>query len=520
MQETTEPRRSLRRALVGGVAIAGVMLSTLVGVSAPAQAADATVSVPNTGTVGVQFNVVVSAPADAVNGDVSIQVFNNGNAVGFASGGKMQPIPGGATFTTPYTPAQNGNFNFVATVTVDGNTAYTANNSTNVASVTTTTSVNAPNTVALNQPVNLVATVAPTQGSFQPRGTVQFAIQGGANIGGPVQLNGGTPSTATVSWTPTSLGSVNIVATYSPASSGGITPAVCNNACTSAPDNVVVTSTGNAVGLSVPNLFVGVPSTLVATVFIPSYAGSVVFTVNGSAIGAAAPVTAASVGTAGVASVVYTPAAVGNVTLAATWTGNNGQTGTTSQTATVQTATGPDIVTIDPNGDPAPWSSSAPNLTPPGNYVLGVKTASGSAATLTISGAGCALAGNTVTVTGTSGSCVLNAKTAGGNGFSPGNSNFTLALTNGVQTAALAMPSSRRVPKGRTITLATPSQGETNAGQEISFRVTAGRNNCRLVYPASGAVRMRKTGSGRCTVVGTAPATGNYSPFSISRTYR
>jgi len=514
MQETTEPRRSLRRALVGGVAIAGVMLSTLVGVSAPAQAAPG-------------FQLSISPASGPIGGSQTVSVQDapdfSSVSINFQFGSQTQTISvntdtnGNATAT--WIPAFAGGYTAQAQNPLLGGQPSNTVSGT-ISAVTTTTTVAVPNTVALNQPVNLTATVRPSSGSYAPTGTVQFAIQGGANIGGPVALNGNNPSTATVSWTPTSLGSVNIVATYSPATVNGVQPAVCNNACTSAAVNTVVTSSGSAVGITVPALFVGVPTTIVATVFVPSYAGSVVFTANGSAIGAAAPVGPASTGPNGVASITYTPTALGNVVIQATWTGNTGVTGSASQTVAVQSASGADVITVDPNNDPAPWSATAPNVTPPGNYVLGVKTASGSAATLTISGAGCALAGNTLTVTATSGSCVLNAKTAGGNGFTPGNANFTLALTNGVQTAQLAMPVSQRIRKGRTITLATPNQGETNAGQEISFVVTAGRNNCRLVYPASGAVRMRKTGSGRCTVVGRAPATGSYGPFSISRTYR
>ncbi|MBU6243612.1 MAG: Ig-like domain repeat protein [Actinomycetales bacterium] len=516
MKESSDSSRRLRRGLVGGVAIAGVVLSTLVGTAVPASAADRpgfqlAIS-PTNGSIGQQYAISVT---DATP--------NTGISVNFQFGSQGQTV----SLTTNASGVGNASWipQFAGGYTAQALSALLGGDSSNtvsgtISAVTTTTTVSVPSTVALNQPVNLTATVRPNGGSYAPTGTVQFALQGGGNIGGPVALNGSTPSTATVSWTPTSLGSVNIVATYSPATVNGVQPAVCNSACTSAAANTVVTNSGSAVGVTVPPLFVGVPSTLTAIVQVPSYAGSVVFTANGSAIGAAAPVNAASTGPNGVATITYTPTAVGNVVIAATWTGNTGQTGTASQTVAVQNATSQDVITVDPNGDPAPWSFTAPNVTPPGNYALAVKTASGAPATLSITGAGCTLAGTTVSVTATSGSCTLNAKTAGGNGFSPGNTNFVLALTNGVQTAQLAAPNSQRIKKGRTITLATASQGETNAGQEVSWAVTQGRANCRLLFPASGAVRLRKTGNGRCTVVGRAPATGSYGPFSISRTYR
>jgi len=516
MKVTSDSSRRLRRGLVGGVAIAGVLLGTLVGAANPASAADRPGFVlaitPTNGSIGQQYAITVTEATPSTDVSVNFQFGSQGQTVSLttnASGvGNASWIP---QFAGGYTAqAQSALLGGDSSNTVSGT----------ISAVAATTTVSVPSTVALNQAVNLTATVRANTGSYAPTGTVQFAIQGGANIGGPVALNGATPSTATVSWTPTSLGSVNLVATYSPATVNGVQPAVCNSACASAAVNTVVTASGSPVGVTVPPLFVGVPTTLTATIFMPSYAGSVVFTANGSAIGAAAPVNAASTGPNGVATITYTPTALGNVGIGATWTGNTGVTGTATQTVAVQNATGADVITVDPNGEPAPWSSTAPNVIPPGNYALAVKTASGSPATLSITGAGCVLAGTTITVTGTSGSCTLNAKTAGGNGFSPGNTNFVLALTNGVQTARLAAPSSRKLSKGQTITLATPSQGETNAGEQITWAITQGRSNCRLLFPASGATRLKKTANGRCTVVGRAPATGSYGPFSISRTYR
>jgi hypothetical protein len=508
-KEPVTTRRRLARGVTGISAILALLFSSLV-IASPARADVAITVTPSTPTVGVPTTVAFTGAAP-----------NSSVAITFApSNFSAQPVDqvfasdsGTGSFT--WIPALNGSVQITVTAVIPGGTPQSASSTVSVNPVTVVTTVNAPNVAAINQPINLVATVAPSAGGYRPTGTVQFAIQGGANIGGPVNLTNANPPTATLAWTPTGLGSVNIVATYSPARVSGVQPAVCNNACTSAPDNIVVTASGTAVGISVPPLFVGSPATLTATVFIPSYAGSVVFTANGAAIGAAVPVTAP-----GTASVTYTPTALGNVALAVTWTGNTGQTGTTSQTVAVQPAGGTDSITIEPVGATAAWSTTAPTTLPPATYVLGVQTASGATATLTEAGAGCSLSGTTFTVTGTSGTCTVTAASPGGRGFTPATVTFTLALTSGAQTARLAIPNSGFVRKGRTITLETANQGTTSAGETINWRVTRGASRCRLVYPSSGAVRLRKVRAGSCTVVGSAPATGNFGPFFISRTYR
>lgn len=506
LASATERRRSLVRRLIPAGAAVALLAGSLIGSAIPAQADSLSVSFAPGATVGLPASVSIAGATNgaSLGANVSFSVtYSNGSAQAF----NVQVAEDGSG-TGTWVPTASGGFTALAS---DGTNQTTGKGS--VSQVSTSTSVNAPNVAGVNQQVSLQATVAAAGGStFGPTGSVQFSIQGGAKIGQPVALNGATPSVASVNWTPTALGNTNIVATYLPANNGGAT--CSGNGCTSSASTVNVTASGSNVGISVPALYANTPATITSTVYVASYAGSIAFTANGAGIGGSLPV-----GANGITTVSYTPTAPGNVTIAVTWTGNNGQSGTTSQTVTVQPQGKADTIVVDPNGDPAPWSSTSPNQVVPGNYVLAVKTASGATPTLAVTGAGCALSGTTLVISGGSGSCTLTAQSAGGNGYAATTATFQLNLGAAGQTATLALPNSGKVKKGRTIVLARPGQDTTNAGAVISWSVLSGKDKCALIYPADGSVKLKKKKAGACTVAGSAPAAGGLGPFYVQRTY-
>ena len=114
------------------------------------------------------------------------------------------------------------------------------------------------------------------------------------------------------------------------------------------------------------------------------------------------------------------------------------------------------------------------------------------------------------------------ATTAGGNGYAPARVGYTVSTGIGQQTANVNPPVSGRVNKGKAIVLEGPGQGDTNAGQNIVWRVGKGSKKiCRLGFPADGSVTVTLTKRGQCTVTGTAPGVpGQWSAYRISRTYR
>ena len=94
-------------------------------------------------------------------------------------------------------------------------------------------------------------------------------------------------------------------------------------------------------------------------------------------------------------------------------------------------------------------------------------------------------------------------------------------MVPGQQTAALAAPNSGRFKVGQTLRLQNPAQGQTNAKQNVTWRITQGRNTvCSLRYPSNGAVNVRMNKRGTCTVVAQAPAVANqWAAFRLQRNY-
>ena len=168
-----------------------------------------------------------------------------------------------------------------------------------------------------------------------------------------------------------------------------------------------------------------------------------------------------------------------------------------------------------------PWN-------PGGTYTLGngssfafqATTLSGAGVTLSESGP-CQVSGLTITIDTGSGQCNLVATSPGGNGYRGVQQGYTVSIIPGNQTAALAAPNSGNFSKGRTIRLQNPSQGQTNAGQNVTWRVTSGGNRCRIRYPSSGAVNLQLQRAGTCNVVARAPGVaGQWNQFRLERSYR
>ncbi len=318
-------------------------------------------------------------------------------------------------------------------------------------------------------------------------------------------------SYAYYSWTPTAPGQYIVQATYQP--SGG-------NAAgsTSAQDIIQATPSGGTISLKAPGTMTqGVPVTLTASVAPSNVQGTVGFTLNGNPISAAIPITN------GTATFQWTPNVVGQVTLGASYTTNQGGSGST--TDVVNIVAGPsqtDSITLVQPG----WGPWAPN----GSYTLGngsnftFQATSLSGAPVTLSETGpCQVGGLTINVPTGSGVCNLQASSPGGNGYAPVTFGYTVNLIPGVQVANIAAPPSGRFKVGRVLVLESPGQADTNAGQNIGWKVLkkgGGRKHCKLLYPDNGSVTLRIASKGSCTVVGKAPGVaGQWQPFKTARNY-
>jgi hypothetical protein len=278
-----------------------------------------------------------------------------------------------------------------------------------------------------------------------------------------------------------------------------------------------VTNTGVNVFLqNPPQMYAGAAGTITAVVSISPPSGSATFTVNGSVIGSNIPVQSN-----GQVSTTWTPPAAGNYTVAVSWTGNNGVTGSAQETISVASGpTGPDVITVTPAGSGS-WSPNVPYPFTNGSSVtINASSASGAPVTLTESGP-CGFVNNVVTATQGSGQCLINASSPGGNNLGPASATYILSLQPGVQAPTLNPPPSGRYNSGKTITLEGPGNAATNAGNSIRWKVTSGASSCKLQFRNNGAVKLRFASKGKCNVRGIAPAvSGQWSKMRLIRHYR
>lgn len=174
------------------------------------------------------------------------------------------------------------------------------------------TTLAAPEPVVFGQPATFTATVARTNGSSTPTGTVQFTVNG-SSYGAPVAVSGGTASLGGVDDLP--AGSHTVGARYSgDANLETSTAANRTLVVGKAPTSTALTSTGS------PTVS-GEPVTFTATVDVVAPGagnpgGSVRFEVDGTPTGTSVPLDGDT------AEVTLTNLAPGNHQVTATYTGN------------------------------------------------------------------------------------------------------------------------------------------------------------------------------------------------------
>ncbi|MGI9136441.1 MAG: Ig-like domain repeat protein, partial [Candidatus Nanopelagicales bacterium] len=380
-----------------------------------------------------------------------------------------------------------------------------------VGSVGSQTTIAAPNVATVGTATKIIVNVnSAGQSAWSPTGSV-VVKDGSGNVVTTMGLtaNGNGKSYAYWWWTPPSVGSYAFTAYYSGDN--------VVSGSQSAQDLVNASLSGNTISLLAPaQMTVGVPVTLTAT-FVPSnIQGSVGFTFNGKPISASIQIVNGS------ASMQWTPTTAGAAVVGASYTTNGGASGST--TDKVNIIAGPvqqDVITLTQPG----WGTWAPN----GQYnlpngtstTMAASTLSGSPVTLTETGP-CSISGLTITVPVASGQCNIQASSPGGKGYAPVTYGYTVLPGLGNQTATLAAPLSGKLTKGRTYVIETPGQVDTNAGQNISWKITQGKNAvCKLGYPADGSVTLKMIKKGVCNIQGTAPGVPNqWNPYVVTRSYR
>lgn len=504
----SQRRASTRRisALVTSAVSAGALVvGTLALAAGPAQAA--TWSGYGTGPVGVPqtINVQGICPGNELSFSAT---YSNGTIS--TANPVMADSNGNATIT--WTPTTVG---LITQATVGSTCDPVLLGGANITQVSTTTTVSAPNNATVGQAIRVQVTVqSQSPSAYSPTGQITVVNANNAAVSNAMGLTpgpGNGQSFAYFWWTPTASGTYYFQARY-----GGDTNASASPM--SPTDTVIATTSGSTIAITAPGtLTQGQTVTLIATVYPIGTQGSVGFTVNGSPISASIPINAQ-----GQASFPWTPPMAGNVQLGANYTTNQGGSGSTSQPITINS--GPaqqDSITLIQPG----WGPWQPN----GTYTLGngtnftfqASSLSGAAVTLSESGP-CGLSGLTLNIPVGTGQCNLQASTNGGNGYAPVKYGYTISMVPGTQTANVVAPQSGRYNRGRTLTLEGAGNGDTNAGQNINWRVTRGRGSvCTLRFRSDNSVQLRLVGRGQCIVRGTAAGVpGQWNAYSVQRAYR
>lgn len=499
MTSRTSSGRRLGGIITRAAAAGALILGTVGLAAAPAQAIGGCSTSAANGTVGV------TQILDVTDCNGSGQV-----TVSYASGAAQQYLPlysgQGPNALASWTPSSAG-------------TAYLsigpdATNTVTVGKVTTTTIVNAPDNAKVGTATKIQVIVqSQSQSSYSPTGQITVVNANGAPVSGAMGLTAGPgagQSYAYFWWTPTTTGTFYFKAQYNG-------DANANGSGMSPQDAVIVTPSGNTISISAPPVMtLGQSVTLTASVFPAGVQGSVGFTINGAPISAAIPINAQ-----GQASMTWTPNIAGQVTLGASYTTNQGGSGSTSEVVTINNAPAQQdrITLIQPGW--GPWQPNGTySLGNGSNFAFQASSLSGAPVVLTETGP-CQLNGLTITVPTGSGQCNLQASTNGGNGYAPVTYGYTVNLIPGNQVANVAAPQSGDYNAGRTLTLEGPGNSDTNAGQNINWFITKGKNKiCTLQFKGNGAVKLKLLKKGHCMVKANAPGVpGQWNAFSLKRSY-
>ena len=406
--------RSLRMRF--GAAAIAVGLTAALGLALvpPSSAASTTfIAAPN-GMVGVSETITIKAPRAAG------QVVTIGLQLG-AAAQTLQTTMGSNGFgAVTWTPTGAGPWviNGLGILTSVGSTTVS------VAPMPTYTVLLAQNNIQQNVSNNVLAGVVAPIGTLAPTGSVSLSTGGGAPLSSAPLTGafGSNTSTATIPWTPTSGGPIDIKASYLPASGGQL-------ASTSPVSQPNVTGADSMISMRWPtNLYVGTATVLQAVVGAGFPEGNAAFLMDGAGISGSIPTVN------GVASFQWAPPSSGIHTISVQYSGaapsQSGlvwSNGTSSQVVNVLPARTADNITVDPPGQPA-WSIAQPiAMTAGSNLTLAGTSQSGTQVLFSEQGP-CVIAGAVLTALSV-GQCQVTAISPGSATLTPGSETYTITIT-------------------------------------------------------------------------------------------
>jgi hypothetical protein len=400
-----------------------------------------------------------------------------------------------------FTPTSGGSL--AGTLTLTDN-ALNAANATQAVSLsgpatgavaTTTTLGSSLNPSVSGQSVTITATVTAASGNTTPTGTVQFKVDGSA-AGSAVTLNGGI---ATYTSSTMAVGTHSITAVFTPASNAAF------NASTAAALSQVVNAppvaTTTTLGSSLNPSAVGQSVTITATVSPASGsvtpAGTVQFSVDGSAAGPAVTLSG------GTATYVTSTLAVGTHSITAAFTpASSAAFNASTATALSQTVTTvPQTIAFTAPATPVVYGVAPISL---------VATASsGLAVTFSVVSGPGTVSNSTLTITGV-GTVVVAANQAG-------NATYAAApqVTRSVVVTPIGQTISFAALYNQVLGMAPFTVGASaSSGLTVAFASTTS-----TVCTVSGAT-VTLVGLGTCTIQAAQAGGGNYAAAtSVSRSF-
>lgn len=258
----------------------------------------------------------------------------------------------------------------------------------------------------------LSVAISTADGTTRPTGGVQFFNTAGQLIGSASTSAAGVAgATASIPWIPIQQTTYSFTATFISAN-----PNVTGSS-TSQPITILATPNGQVVSIAAQQMYQGIPTTLVATVFPATLQGSVAFSVNELRYGTGPSVPVVN----GSASQTFTPTGRGWQQFIVSFTATNspGTQGAAGQWVNVLPPIGTDDITL------------IPALTTMYRYqkaTLTATTIAGAPVTLTASG-GCTLSGAILTATANSGTCIVTGTSPSTGGYFGTTETWTITLT-------------------------------------------------------------------------------------------
>lgn len=408
---STVTRSRIARGALAAALTLGMTAGAALAAGAPAQAASAGfIAVPNS-MVGVNTQIVISAPSAAG------QTVAIGAQIGGFATTLQTTLGSNGTGYVTWNPGTAGTWTFNGL----GVIANVGSTTASVVPMPTYTELLSPNNVQQGVPTTVTAAVVAPIGSIAPTGTV--TLQTGASAVA-ISANGlsgslaSTVSTATLPWTPPSLGQYPLQATFGGGAWVGSTSPITQPFVTGS----------TPLALRMPaTLNMGTPTIIQGQVGYGFPDGTVAFFANGVGI-------SGSVQTVnGVATIQWTPPGTGIYYISASYTGALPNTnpvryasGTSNQSVNVQGPRPVDNLTVVPAGQPV-WSIAQPVIMTTNQTITLAGTSQSGTPVIFSEQGPCVIAGAVLRAL-SPGQCTVTAQSPGTASIAPGSETYTITV--------------------------------------------------------------------------------------------